>query len=61
VLDEADLALLIRVCRDHVVASCEKCQKSYTLVELAYAREESHGRQKHKRTQATVRYAQIHN
>jgi hypothetical protein len=31
---EAELALLLRACRDHEIASCEKCQKSYKLIEL---------------------------
>jgi len=33
-LTEAEVALLVRICRDHEVAFCDKCQKRYRLSEL---------------------------
>jgi len=34
-LDEEELAILLRVCRDHEVFHCLTCQKSYQLSELS--------------------------
>jgi len=33
-LSEAEVALLVRVCYDHEVAFCDKCQKAYRLHKL---------------------------
>jgi hypothetical protein len=38
VLTDTERRLLFRRCFDHVVASCEACDRAYTLTELASTR-----------------------